>query len=195
MSDSCNPFRHKKIVKGLHVLSTVFVFVIGIVAFVQGISCLYGGPDGLIFSRTALQYGGFFLLIWLVCCGVFLALQRRNRAARRFFLISHEALLLLYWLAMIPATIRSGAPETFALQGLLLAVLATGGCRIVRTGRQAGRDSTAPSAAAAGSPREAPRGTNLSTGTIPVFPESSAPATMNTPPVISTETTKKQEAK
>ena len=52
-------------------------------------------------------------------------------------LITHEALLLLYWLAMIPATIRSGTPEAFALQGLLLAVLAAGGYRIVRTGRKA----------------------------------------------------------
>ena len=137
MSDSSHPFP-RRMIKGVRLLFSALFFMIGATAFMQGISCLYGGPDGQIFSRMALQYGGFFLLLWLGCGGVFLALQHRSRTARRWFLITHEALLLLYWLAMIPAIIRSGIPEAFALQSGLLVVLASGGYYILRTGRKNG---------------------------------------------------------
>ena len=109
MSDSSHPFP-RRMIKGVRLLFSALLFMIGATAFMQGISCLYGGPDGQIFSRTA----------------------------RRWFLITHEALLLLYWLAMIPATIRSDIPEALALQSGLLVVLASGGYYILRTGRKNG---------------------------------------------------------
>ena len=112
----------------LRVLSAI-PFLAGSAAFLWGVFCFLGGPDGRSWSPSALIAWGVSWGIAAACAGLDLLLNRGSTRARRLLLIAWTALPGAAGVIGLLTAVFQGVPAAFApavlliLDGLVTAAL------------------------------------------------------------------------
>ncbi len=103
----------------LRVLSGI-PFLAGSAAFLWGVFCFLGGPDGRSWSPSALIAWGVSWGIAAACAGLYLLLNRGSTRARRLLLIAWTALLGAAGVIGLLTAVFQGVPAAAFAPAVLL---------------------------------------------------------------------------